>query len=479
MKTTKLVFLILTCFGLLFGCNQFEMPDDDLADLDLKKAVKTAVFIVEPSGGDDTPAILQAFDNAKAAGPGSVVQLCQGEYFLGFLEIRDFYGSFKGAGKNQTIITAMNNLDLDPILAKGQYPDLIKFVGGDVMISHFTIQTPPGRISVGGLNRGYIVSLMNFSAINAQYYPLDETRSLNVVLDNVYFKGQILTAPDEGYPGDNYNYNCGFAFGTANDYRYWTGEPVPRQKVDIKVTNTEFETFWVGAWFWNLKNSKIVLGEKNKGNTFNNIEFSTGIVEGRDNEALFAGNTFNIAAFGTGLFLDDYSYNDYLKEEIPLKSSIINITDNAFNTAQSDFGLVFRNIQSFYSDHIPTAIQVINNQFNMTDSYDWAIASHYSEGMVIRNNRFTGHGDIALFIANHSKNGLFLGNNYSTATFETCLAFLDPTTSNWTFVGGNYKGKVIDLGVNNVFTGMNVSTADEPLGRSISEKLVPMNHLMK
>jgi hypothetical protein len=478
MKTLKKLSFILACMCIFSACNKDEIATEEDLAMDLKAGPAGEVFIVTPSGADDTPAILEAFNNAKAAGPGSVVQLCQGEYFLGFLEIRDFYGSFKGAGKNQTIITAMNNLDLDPILDQGQYPDLIKFVGGDVMIGHFTLQTPPGRISVGGPNRGYIVSLMNFSANNAQYYPLDENRSINVVLDNVCFKGQILNDPDEGYPGFNYNYNCGFALGTADDYRGWEGEPVPRQKVDIKVTNSEFDTFWVGAWFWSLKNSKIVLGEKNKGNAFNNIEFSTGIVEGRDNEALFAGNTFNVSALQTGLYLDDSPLLPYLIDETPLKSSIINITDNVFNTAQSYYGLFFMNMQTYYSEHIPTAMQVRNNQFNMTDSYDWAIACQFATGMVIRNNRFRGHGDIALFIGDHSKNGLFLGNNYSTATFETCLAFLSPTSSNWTFVGGNYEDKVIDLGLNNVFTGMNVNTSHEPLGQRISERIVPMKHLM-
>jgi hypothetical protein len=85
----------------------------------------------------------------------------------------------------------------------------------------------------------------------------------------------------------------------------------------------------------------------------------------------------------------------------------------------------------------------------------------------------------ALYLVNYSQGGLVLGNNFSTAEFENGVAYLNESTSDWTFVGGNFKDKVTDLGTNNVFTGMNVSTSDVPLGQSVSEKIVPMNHLME
>jgi hypothetical protein len=477
MKTLEKALFFLVFAGLFVACNKDEAFLGEAPEIGLKAGPAGLVFMVQPSGGDDTPAIMQAFDDAKAAGPGSVVQLCEGEYHLGFIEVYDFCGALHGAGKGKTIITAMNNLDMSPLLARGFYPDLVKFVGGDVLISHLTIRTPPGRISVGGPGWGHILSLLSFSANNAEYEPLNESRSIKVVLDNISMKGQRLEAPD-GYPGYVHNYNCAFAFWTAGDYRGWTGDPVPRQKVDIKVTNAEFDTFCYGAVFEFLKNSKIELGEKNNGNTFSNIDRAAGVWEGRDNEVVVAGNTFDVPAFSWALAIDDYPWYGYLKNETPQKPSLFDIRDNVFNLDHADIGLYFRNILSYYWGHIPSAIQVRNNQFNMVDGYEWAIGSLFSDGMVIRNNRFSGHGDLALWIVNYSKNGLGLGNNFSTARFETGVAYLTPSTSNWTFVGGRFKDKVIDLGVNNVFTGMNVSDSDIPLGRSISESLAPMNHLM-
>jgi hypothetical protein len=213
MKTKKLIFLIFACFGLLFGCNQYEMPDDDLTGIDLKKASAPAVFMVEPNGVDDTPAFMQAFEDAKTAGPGSVVQLCEGEYHVGYMQIRDFCGALKGAGKGKTIITVLPGLNLDELFAQNLFHCMVKFVGGDVHLSRFTMQTPPGKLSVGWPNM-HLNSLLNFSAFSANYETGNENRSINVVIDNVNFRGQYL----EGGPGYVNHYNCYIAVRAGFDY---------------------------------------------------------------------------------------------------------------------------------------------------------------------------------------------------------------------------------------------------------------------
>lgn len=473
MKTEKLIFLIFVCFGLLFGCTQYEIPGDDLSGIDLKNASAPAVFIVNPSGDDDTPAISQAFEDAKAAGPGSVVQLIAGEYHLGLLEVRDFYGIFKGAGKDKTIITAMNNLDAKILWDQNLRADLVKFVGGDVRLCQFTLQTPPGRLSVTGPPAGNVRSLIHFSANNAVYEAGNENRSINVVIDEVSFKGQIL----KGGPGYNMGYNSWIAIGTGWDVR--TGSNIPRGKIDFMITNSEFDTFCYGLGLEGMKNGKIIIGEKNNGNVFSNLDQAGGVWESRNMEVLVEGNTFNIPAFSTGLDLDDYRYYPFLKAEPQEKAMLFDIRDNIFNLVHAEYALLLRNTRRISFPEEPASLfQVRNNQFNMTDGYEWAIACFRTRGTVIRNNKFSGYGDLGLYIATYSEYGLVLGNNFSSAEFYTGAAFLAANTNNWTFVGGNIGEKVIDNGINNVITGVNVSTSETPLGRSISEKIVPMNHLM-
>lgn len=474
MKTLVRIFFLMAVFSLFAGCSKTDnFAEDD--SLQLKKATVTGeVIIVEPSGGDDTPAIYEAFIEAKEAGQGSVVQLIAGEYHLGLIEVRDFYGTFKGEGKDKTIITAMNNLDAKTLWDQNLHADLVKFVGGDVHLSHFTIQTPPGKLAVTGPPAGNLRCLFHFSANNAVYEAGNENRSINVVIDEVRFKGQPL----EGGPGYNMGYNSWLAFITGSDVR--TGSEIPREKTDFKITNSEFDTFCYGLGLEAMKNGKIIIGEKNKGNVFSNLDQIGGVWESRNMEVLVEGNTFNIPKSSWGLDLDDYPYYPlFLKAEPQEKAMLFDIRNNIFNMVHAYYALLLSNTRrSSFPDEPATLFQVRNNQFNMTDGYEWGIACVKTKGTVIRNNRFSGYGDLALYIANYSEDGLMLGNNFSTAQLNTGAVYLSADTKNWTIVGGNIGEEVIDNGTNNVITGVNVSTSDKPLGRSISEKLVPMNHLM-
>lgn len=480
MKTQKLIFLIFACLGFLFSCNQYELPDDDLTGIDLKKASAPAVFMVEPNGDDDTPALMLAFEDAKAAGPGSVVQLCEGEYHVGYMEIRDLFGALKGAGKDKTIITVLPDLNLDELFAQNLFHCMVKFIGGDVHLSCFTMQTPPGKLTEStGWPNMHLNSLLNFSAFSANYEPGNESRSINVVIDNVNFRGQFL----EGGPGYVNHYNCFIGVRAGFDYfppYAVLANPLPREKIDIKITNCEFNTFVYGLVLNGMKNSRVIIGENNEGNIFNNLDQQGGIWESRNTLVSIEGNTFYIPESSYGLDLDDWPWYKVLKDEPSEKATVFHVQNNRFNMAHSEYALFLRNRRTRTNPEEPAAIyQVKNNMFNMADGYEWGILGINTQGMVVRNNKFTGHGDLALYLAYSSQGGLVLGNNFSTAEFETGVAKLDQSTSDWTFVGGNFTDKVIDLGTNNVFTGMNVSTSDVPLGQSVSEKIVPMNHLLK
>lgn len=473
----KKLLLILGFAGLMVSCEKDLPFGREGQDIDLKdQEADVAVFMVTPSGGDDTPAIYEAIMDAKAAGPGSVVQLCEGEYHLGLMEIRDFYGALKGAGQDKTIITVMNDIDLDPLWAQNLFPDLVKFVGGDVHISHLTIQTPPGAVSTGGPGLGHVTCLMSFTTGNAQYETYNAERSLNAVIDHVSFKGQYLEGGAAGY---YYSYNCPFALRSGNDIRSADAGTLPRAKVDIKITNCDFDTFVYGAVIEELKNSKVVIGEKNNGNVFNNLEQGAGVWESRIMDVLVEGNTFNVPELCWGFDYNDYPFYPQLQDDPETTTSLCNIQNNVFNLNTADYAIYFRNQRHFtHPGEKPVAFQVKNNKFNMTDGHPIGIYSEVTKGAVIRNNKFSGYGWVGLYLTLYSQGGLVLGNNFSTAQFDGIALFLDSNTQDWTVVGGNLQESAIDRGVNNVITGMNMSEMGEPLGRAISDKITHMNHLM-
>ncbi len=101
------------------------------------------IFTVYPTGDDDTVNLQQAFDLALAAGPGSTVRLAPGNFRIGFIEVWDFEGYFKGAGQDVSIINSLENMDCQPLLDKNQYPALVYFVRGYPRISDLSFHITP------------------------------------------------------------------------------------------------------------------------------------------------------------------------------------------------------------------------------------------------------------------------------------------------------------------------------------------------
>jgi len=476
MKIWRVFFLGLLYASLMAGCSKDDWQNKEQSNLDLKAdPVEGLVIPVgQPSGGDDTEAFKAAFAAAKLAGPGTVVLMEEGEYHLGFLEIYDFYGSFVGVGKDKTIITVMNHMDGQAVLDRNLMPDLVKFVGGDVFSSNFTLQTPAGTLTDTGLPAGNIKSLVALTAGNAVYELNNEDRSIKAVIDQVRFKGHEL----EGGPGYNKGHNCNMGLRAGFDCR--TGSNVPRAKIDVKVINSDFETFIYALTLEGTKNGRLMVGDKNNGNTFSDNDQAGGMWESRHMEIRIEGNTLNIPAFSYGMDLDDYPWYDILKDEQESEQTIYLVQNNVFNLVHSEYALYLNNIRHrWYPAEVPVIFQVKNNQFNMTDGYEWALLSYYTTGVVIRNNQFRGHGDLAMFLVNYSENGLVLGNNFSTAELNTGAVYLTKSTKNWTIVGGNLGEKVFNAGTNNVITGFNVSQSEFPLGQTIVDNMKEIKEAIK
>ena len=104
-------------------------------------------FVVTPCGADDTAALQQAFDDAVAAGPGSVVKLTAGTFYTNEILVDGFDGCFKGAGMHRTVVDTLRGLDpalpgvevvMDPDdenVPLAGWSSLIAFVRSDVRVS--------------------------------------------------------------------------------------------------------------------------------------------------------------------------------------------------------------------------------------------------------------------------------------------------------------------------------------------------------
>jgi hypothetical protein len=95
---------------LLVSCTDQSIPADvAMGPSTLALASETAVFYVAPSGDrtgvTDWAAIMAAFDDARAAGQGSVVELGVGEFYIHKpIEVYDFSGGLRGQGMDATTL---------------------------------------------------------------------------------------------------------------------------------------------------------------------------------------------------------------------------------------------------------------------------------------------------------------------------------------------------------------------------------------
>ena len=102
---------------------------------------------------------------------------------------------------------------------------------------------------------------------------------------------------------------------------------------------------------------------------------------------------------------------------------------------------------------------------------------HQVKGPVFRNNIFMGTGGFGMLVAPSSntvvsaEDGLILGNNFSNTTFNIAAILLSEWTKNWTVVGIGKKSIVINGGINNIITGMNVQTSLVPADQNIFDRL--------
>ena len=460
MKTkTSFILCLFLGIGLLFACSKSDLLNNDSSDLSSSNVNKSSpvcgkIIVVKPSNGNDTKNLQDAFDKAVAYGPGSAVQLVKGNYNIGFIQVREFKGSFIGAGKGKTIISALPGLDLNFQYNQNINPDLIKFIGGDVYISDMTVENLTGD---------WLRSLVTFADYSFAYYP--KVQFVKGTVNNVGFMGQYIESM--------YWYNCNFAILGAYDgiIDYSLPGALYRSHIDLNVTNSSFETLGYGILYGGVKEGKVVCGTRNNGNVFtNNYEdvcFTDFI---NDVKISIVGNRFSIPSGYYGLEVDGAPWPDFVEE--PLTESVIcNIEENQLNDAGGDIAIWLHDHEFALhpEDNISILVTMKNNRIDMSNNSNTGIFMLELQNAIFRNNVLTGIGNYGMYAISYwpdiiSKNGLILGNNFTKTTFADAAIYLDYTTQNWSVIG-NPNATVINLGVNNIIKDANFKNGHDHFGK--------------
>lgn len=464
MKTLKILSLLVLCIALITSCVKDEALLEDEGDLLLKKGSKKGqvpTFVVEPTGIDDTQNLKDAFDAAIDEGNGSVVQLTEGEFFIDLIEVFEFNGTLKGAGKGKTVISTIADLSVDDFINRGLFPSLLSFVGGDVCVSHLTIMTPGTPLSTGMID--WIYSQLAFSPITAQHIATDE--HVKAVVDNVEFvaQGKVRTG-----------------LLTYSNFVPGIVPLIPIGDIDITLTNSSFGGWfwWYGALLMEIREGSITAGTPNNGNVFNNSMLS--IWHNTSVNINVTNNTFKKENGKCGLEVYSAPYPAVLQQYPQTFASVCNIEKNVFEiTGKAKAALVLNdNRRILFPEEKPMLVTVKNNRFSTEETNVSVIRGFILDGAVIRNNKFSGGAINGIYLNSPPEalceNGLILGNNFSHTSYLDATIIFEPNTRDWTVVGGNLGESIWDFGENNLISGFNNNTSDIPFGQTISDNLKDM-----
>lgn len=410
-------------------------------------AVGYTVYVPAPNAVDDTANLQAALDACVAQGRGCTVQLATGNYLTRQLVAYNFRGTFKGTGKNKTIVEALPNLPVTacfdfencewwpPDTASHIWPDLIIFVDGDIKVSDLTI-----RATAVPATEPYTMVGWELRALISAIRVMGQSRT-TASIERVAIEGM----PDDSETGFwGYNLANGIAF---------VGElPLPRHlpqdfylfRGTLSVSGSSFRNSASGVYPGLVKDGRITIGgSPSKGNVFENI--AAGIdLESIENSLVEVSH--NAA---TGMFASMWAVPWW--DRIPTKPSLFLIHDNKFRpTGPYADGIIL--LDDPTNKWIYALIY--NNTVEAQDIGYGGISVYNTKGTTIWNNTVAGNGadGIGLWGTTYSA---VLGNSVRDFTPAPDLAqiVLDADTSHSTVVCRTSSDNAMNLGTSNKLIG--------------------------
>lgn len=422
----------------IFSCQKEEwttatdsLLDEQTALTPDSRCLEGQVFLVEPTGVDDTENLQAAFDSAVALGTPSTVQLIEGEYYLGPLVIEDFNGIFEGAGKDLTTIHSAPDLEIgewsftNAPTPSSPWPVLLTFSGGDISMKDmsFQIQEEQPIFSTFGNWAGY-----EFYAI-----VLITGEAANSTVENVGFEGVEL---EGGFLG----YNVGNSLLIQGNFTTpWIVSGTHN------IHSCSFYKVAVGAAVGLLGDVNLVIGgSASKGNIFDNVYIGVEIADFSNSTVEVSYNQLSNVAFEGLRSMQGYFYESagYAPEasHITLKRNTLEIDGEAWGVLLSD--LCYRNEGPplMKVDLVYNTINIANEQRGI-----------YSYGLCqanIQYNILRGYADFGMYLS-YTGHSRIANNNFDNFDATSADILLMPTAHDNRVVCGKYDAEVLDLGTDN------------------------------
>jgi len=369
-------------------------------------AFAQTTFYVTPSGdtsgAEDRANILQAVEDAKAAGPGNVVELAAGTFYIGGTTfVDDFYGTFTGAGMDVTVLEAIPEIPvdnpfwpIDPNWVHQNVPILLVFGNGDYTISDMTVSLPHFPTSEPWLGNARNAHAMYIVGPNA-----------NSVLERVAIEGA-----EEVTSASGFNTIFGVSINGLRPAPEGPGLWSPLTGTHV-VRACRFRNAQSAIAPSHLIDASLIAGGGGgDGNLMENVSQAGGGVWVQDS-------------------LIEYSHNKVVGARV---AGFTNPVIPGWPTIEN------------------STVVIGHNDIEMAPGANYGIGLTVVDGAEITNNRISGDGAAAISIWDGA-DCMILGNNVQLFTADVAGVWLNAGTSGCTVVGT--PNMVFDEGTDNYITG--------------------------
>lgn len=412
------------------------------------------VFTVLPTGTDDTANIQCALNDAAALGAGSTIQLTCGTYFTGMIEVTGFNGTFKGEGKDATIIHSLPNLPCGEV-PYPDWPSLFRFHLSHLMVADLTFDiTDPAPCMpywAGQVLEG-IFGVTDLSSAVTGCAEMSGPSAAGLMVERVGFKGV-------GNVDDGYNVDVALFFAPE-----CFGVQTHMLAGDFVVTKSTFERANIAMLANQIADSTVRIGgSPSMKNTTHDVH-QPFLIQDFDNSAVeISHNDLE----GNWAVIQGYQGNSVL---LTAPSTFL----VSHNTIRADIYADGMYLSDWTSPDTGKRLvaEVSNNDFLMNVDCCGAINAWWNtRDVLVKNNRFTGtagYGAAIGFIRWGTDTGWTLvGNNFENLDAGLHI-YLGPYSEGCTVVGGHNRSTLYDAGTDNIFTGMYPMGANPP-GPGLSE----------
>jgi hypothetical protein len=426
---TRIVFVLLAAMALVISSVG--------AAAGAKPTVASSgnVFTVYPTGVDDTENILQAFELAKAAGPGSTVLLAPGNFKTQKIKTWDFDGYFKGSGEGVTVIDTFADQEC------GEIEALFLFFRGYARVSDLTIHITPPSVCANGSQFPAIV-FINDPHDPATDCDVQKTELVSASVDRVTIHG-------------DWNISYGIVFGGTGTW------DVPECRYNLKYAQGEFRltrTTITGVGIavnpWALINSRITIGgSANMVNLFDEVWLGIWANDHSGSASEISYNTMpHVYGVGFETLQGGGWWYPYLQS-----ASTFNIHHNDITVFENSDAMHLWDFDNFDGPWYPRqgktlVANVHHNRFTLNLDYDWAVWGEWLDGAEIHHNTVVGTSNFAMAFGywGPTRQVKIMDNdlhNY-VSTSDPYKIFLNWGTEDYR-VTVDEEDSVLDIGTNN------------------------------